>query len=688
MFFRNATISTMLLLALFHTSAVCAQGRADHRRVEADSSVVRRISNYGAGLKGALDAVHTNMYIRYHFKADRRNPTLMAIPSMFYISQGERENAGEVYNKIYIKGKNIFESTRQISVSTIRQNRSAMSVLVKYLMPDIYGVAMIDNQILSPLNSSNIRLYRYTVTYLTGNRAEIVFRPRRYNTQLVSGSAIADRSTGRVIRIKFSGEFDMIHFRVDATMGKEGLRSLMPKTCDIEARFHFMGNKITASYHSVYDNPVDLPDSLYGRHDMALMEELRPDPLPDDILRLYNDKFQKPQSTATAQDTTETNRQRKRWDKILWNVVGDNLVTRIKGNFGTSNQGSFRISPILNPLSISYSKRKGVTYKMRIRGNYKFSENSDLSLYFKSGYSFKQHQFYFNTPLRFTYNRRKNGYVEFEVGNGNRITNSNIVEQVKHESLDSIDWNKMNLDYFKDFFMRAVTNYDISSKWSLQPGVMFHKRSAVDSRGFYMAGRPTRYYSFAPSMQIQFRPTGWLGPIITADYERGIKGVGKADVEYERMEFDASWRKQLSSLRSFSLKAGCGFYTAKSGNSYFLDYSNFREVTIPGGWNDDWTGEFQMLNSNWYNASEYYVRTNITYESPLMLLSRIPYVGKLMEMERIYVNTLYVEHLHPYMECGYGFTNRFFSMGIFMATSNHSFEGVGCRFSFELFRDW
>ena len=118
--------------------------------------------------------------------------------------------------------------------------------------------------------------------------------------------------------------------------------------------------------------------------------------------------------------------------------------------------------------------------------------------------------------------------------------------------------------------------------------------------------------------------------------------AGKADMEYERFEFDLSWKKRLRTLRSLSLRLGGGFYTSKSDNSYFLDYVNFREENIPGGWNDDWTGEFQLLNGNWYNASEYYVRTNITYESPLMFLSRIPYIGRLMEMERIYSNLLVV----------------------------------------------
>lgn len=678
----------MLLRMLLLPSSAAAQERLGHERARADSSVLQRVNDYGRSFEGLLDAVHSNMYLRYGFKTIRRNPTLMAIPSMYYIAKGKREYAGEAYNKIFIRNGSISQTTTQAKISTIPHNRSAMEVLTKYLMPNIYGVTMVGNQLLSPLNSHNVRLYRYTVTYLTDNRAEIVFRPRRYNTQLVSGSAIADRKTGRVIRIKFSGEFDMIDFHVDAVMGASGIRSLMPKTCDIDAGFHFMGNRITTTYNSVFDNPVMLPDSVRNSHDLALMDELRPTPLPEDMSRLYESKFQARKDTVVLVDTLAATKRKKRWDKVLWDVVGDNFINRIKGKFGSGGQGTYRISPILNPLSLSYSKRKGITYKMRIRGGYTFTENSDLSLSFKGGYSFRQKQFYFKLPLRYTYDRKNNGYIEMEYGNGNRITNSTIVDMVKSERFDSIDWDNMNLKYFKDNHLKFTVNYGFSSRWSIQPGLVMHHRSAVDKTGFEIAGRPVDYYSFAPSLQVQYQPRRWRGPIFTLDYERAIKGVGKADMEYERIEFDASWLKQLYSLRSLSFKFGGGFYTSRSSNSYFLDYTNFREENIPGGWNDDWTGEFQLLNRNWYNASEYYVRTNVTYESPLLLLSRIPYIGRLMEIERIYVNTLYVEQLHPYVECGYGFTNRFFTMGIFVATSNNAFEGVGCRFGFELFRDW
>ncbi len=654
-----------------------------YAKVESDSLILQRVLTYKRSMPSRPDGIYTNIYIRYYFKTEKRNFTLMAIPSMYAIARGRREYAGESYSTIYIKDNVVKESVRQLNTGTIPRYKNTMTTMLKYLLPDIYDVTILDNQILSPFNSHNLKLYRYDITPLTENRAEVVFRPKRYNTQLISGSAIVDRATGRIIKVGFNGEYDMVSFRVNAEMGKNGIRSLLPKTCDIDASFHFMGNKIRATYHSVYDNPIFLPDSIVNSHDTKMMDSVRPDPLPENIVSVYmrND------SAKTSTDTVNIKKEESKWKKILWDSFGDYVINRTKGNFGAKDQGAFRISPILNPLYLSYSGRRGVTYKLKLNGSYKFSPNRDISIAFNAGYSFKQNQLYFNVPIRFNYNRRKNGFIGVEIGNGNRITNSSIVDQIKHESLDSIDWDKMELDYFKDFYVKFVANYDFSDKWSVQPGLIYHRRTAVNRTGFAVANRPTAYYSFAPSLQVQFRPSGWNGPIFTADYERGVR-IGSADMDYERFEFDASWKKEFYSLRSLSIRLGSGFYTSKSRNSYFLDYTNFREENIPGGWNDDWTGDFQLLNSNWYNVSEYYVRTNVTYESPLMIFSRIPYIGRLMEMERIYANVLFVDHLHPYVEYGYGFTNRFFSLGIFMATRNTDFEGFGFRFGFELFRDW
>ena len=47
-----------------------------------------------------------------------------------------------------------------------------------------------------------------------------------------------------------------------------------------------------------------------------------------------------------------------------------------------------------------------------------------------------------------------------------------------------------------------------------------------------------------------------------------------------------------------------------------------------------------------------------------------------------------VKHLTPYTEWGYGLSTRLVSLGFFAAFRELKFDGVGCRFGFELFRNW
>ena len=274
------------------------------------------------------------------------------------------------------------------------------------------------------------------------------------------------------------------------------------------------------------------------------------------------------------------------------------------------------------------------------------------------------------------------------MGNGNRITNSLVAEAIKNESADSVKWTNLNLDYFKDTHMKLHVHYDCSPYIGIQTGMVFHRRTAVDKSEFIAVNRPYVYTSAAPQVEIELRPWGYSGPICTLDYERGIKGLFNANIGYEKYEFDVQHKYGIASMSSLQTRLGVGFYTKQGKGWYFLDYSNFKENNIPGGWNDSWANEFELLNSNWYNASKYYVRANCTYESPILLTSWVPYLGKFVEKERFYINMLRVRKLNSYIEYGYGFSTHVFSTGIFSAMQNGHFSGFGMKFGFELFRQW
>ena len=132
-------------------------------------------------------------------------------------------------------------------------------------------------------------------------------------------------------------------------------------------------------------------------------------------------------------------------------------------------------------------------------------------------------------------------------------------------------------------------------------------------------------------------------------------------------------------------RIGGGLYTDKK-NNYFLDFANFRANNLPEGWDDDWSGDFQLLSSRLYNESSYYLRGHLSYEAPLLGAFLTPAIGRYVERERTYFSTLSIDHTRQYSELGYGFSCRFFSMGIFASFLNTEYQNMGCKFTFELFR--
>ena len=123
-------------------------------------------------------------------------------------------------------------------------------------------------------------------------------------------------------------------------------------------------------------------------------------------------------------------------------------------------------------------------------------------------------------------------------------------------------------------------------------------------------------------------------------------------------------------------------------DNYFMDYTNFCDNNLPEGWEDHWSGNFQLLDGKVYNESNFYFRQNISYESPLLFATWLPYVGKYIEKERLYFSSVIVQHARPYFELGYGLTNRYVSIGLFASFYNTKFQKAGITFDFELFKRW
>ena len=703
----------IIITIVFCTTNLWAGKRRSSSNDAFADSVMRLVFHYAATVDTTGQGSHSSYaYTKFQLRTNKRNATLMLVPTMYAVAHGgNRKFICEYYSQLKLdkQGKPVIK--RLLNLSTIPHRRSTMDQALRYLTPHVYGETLFQENILSPFHRSNRRYYTYSVTPLPFGMAQIYVYPRVKNTQAVTARAIVSSKTGKISLVDFEGEYDMTHFYISVKMGKEGFFSLGPEKCDMRANFRFMGNRISGMYTSVYNLSEPLSDTLRHVADTAQMARVRPIQLNQEEESIYKQYF-----IQRAKNDTLGNKPKNDFVKdVLWDVLGDNMLNRISSGFGSQNQGYFRMSPILNPLYMGYSGRKGLVYKFDVRSSYAFNRDLQLSLQFKGGYSMRQHRFYFKVPLVFNYNAKHEGYFSIEVGNGNRITSNRVARSMLGitERRDStgigagmplvppggfgqspvkpeLPSNAYGNDIydFKDDYLRILNHWRFNQNFACEAGLVSHNRIAVRPTIYRALGYPTTYTSVAPALGLEWSPMGRKGPVLKLDYERGIKNFFKSNISYERWEFDAQAILYSSKRRSFSLRFGTGFYTRKGEHWDFVDYTNFHDNNIPGGWNDSWSGEFELLSSQWYNASDYYLRSNFTYESPMIVVAWFPLIGRYIEKERIYVSGLSVKQLSPYTEWGYGITTRLVTLGAFAAFKKGSFDGVGFRFGFELFSNW
>ncbi len=602
------------------------------------------------------DSIATNVYMTYNHNILRRNIALYCVPSLYTIARGDRFYEGETFGRMKIDGNGNLSVSDAVYSGNMSSYRRTMPTLLRFLSPRLYNEELFPGEILSPFNAANEKFYKYKYTPGDSITGVVVFKPRISNTQLVNGYAIVNSRTGKVITTSFNGEYDMLSFNAKVGMGTDSI----PDNCRIRSYFSFLGNRVTSEISADYSCPDSLRDRVEHHRDVQNVMEA-----------IHNN----------SDDTTKAESER-----ILdsaWDFMGNHLLSKKKAEI---SELQLSMSPLINPLSLSYSHSRGLSYSMDFSAHYAFTPSSCISIDPTVGYNFKIKQLFVNIPLRYTFNTRRNTWIELTWANGNRISDSGVLDMIKDERRDTIDFDALELNYFKDEMLSVVGNTSISYCFDISAGVIYHRREAVNSYAMSALGKPTTYNSFAPMLKIAYTPYHG-GPTFTGIFTRSINGILRSNMEFEKYEFDASYKKRLRGLRGYSLRLGGGFYTNMT-TTYFIDFVNFHENYLSGGWDDDWTGQFQLLNSAWYNASKYYIRMNASYESPLMTLSRLPLIGKHIETERLYLSALQIEHMGPYVELGYGFTTRFFSFGLFMSAIDAQVFEVGGKMTFELFRRW
>lgn len=588
----------------------------------------------------------------------------------------------------------------------MRGNRG-LPGLLEYFNVNIYSSSLLnDERLLSPLAKNGQKYYKYRIDSVMGDPNNLDYRvrfiPRTKSDQLVGGYMVVSSNVWSVREIRFSGRSELITFTCWIQMGDVGKKNeFLPVRYDVEALFKFLGNKVDGNYTASLDyKSIELKekkvrkkekrkynlsesfslqcDTNAYKTDASTFAIMRPIPLNESEKKLYHDY-------TLRRDTTTVEKPSK--SQAFWGTMGDLMVEDYK--FNLSNIGSVRFSPFINPLLFSYSGSNGLSYRQDFRYNRLFRGDKLLRIVPKLGYNFTRKEFYWSLNADFEYWPQKRGFFRLNVGNGNRIYSSKVLDELKAMPDSIFNFDLIHLDYFKDLYFNFRHTVEVVNGLDIGLGFSAHKRTAVEPSRFVITGDypmpppefmdkfKNTYISFAPRIRIEWTPGLYyymngkrkinlhsLYPTFSVDYERGIKGVFKSTGEYERIEFDLQHQIRLGLMRNIYYRFGFGAFTNQD-ELYFVDFANFSRHNLPVGWNDEIGGVFQVLDSRWYNSSRRYVRGHFTYEAPFLILRHLMKYTRYVQNERIYISALSMPHLQPYLEVGYGIGTHIFDVGVF-----------------------
>ena len=696
-----------------------------HQEISADS-IIERVMTFAPLYETIVSDYRANLYIKGKMDIQKKNFILRYVPSMFRLQKGVREYLLETYSDLHYTAPNIYDQKVKASQGTVRGNRG-LPGLLEYFNVNIYSSSLLnDERLLSPLAKNGQKYYKYRIDSVMGDPNNLDYRvrfiPRTKSDQLVGGYMVVSSNVWSVREIRFSGRSELITFTCWIQMGDVGKKNeFLPVRYDVEALFKFLGNKVDGNYTASLDyKSIELKekkvrkkekrkynlsesfslqcDTNAYKTDASTFAIMRPIPLNESEKKLYHDY-------TLRRDTTTVEKPSK--SQAFWGTMGDLMVEDYK--FNLSNIGSVRFSPFINPLLFSYSGSNGLSYRQDFRYNRLFRGDKLLRIVPKLGYNFTRKEFYWSLNADFEYWPQKRGFFRLNVGNGNRIYSSKVLDELKAMPDSIFNFDLIHLDYFKDLYFNFFHSVEVTNGLDISVGFSAHKRTAVERSRFVITGDypmpppefmdkfKNTYISFAPRIRVEWTPGLYyymngkrkinlrsFCPTFSVDYERGIKDVFKSTGEYERIEFDLQHQIRLGLMRNIYYRFGFGAFTNQD-ELYFVDFVNFSRHNLPVGWNDEIGGVFQVLDGRWYNSSRRYVRGHFTYEAPFLVLRHLMKYTRYVQNERIYVSALSMPHLQPYLEVGYGIGTHIFDLGVFVSSENWKFGGIGCKFTFELF---
>lgn len=677
------------------------------------------------------DECSLSIYLRHNMYTHRNGSIVRFIPRMPRLERGTNEYVTEAQLQLQLRPPGEVDCKVVAFHSTARYLRPERFSAMGRFNFQIYQSKLFIDQLLNPFNRRNRKFYRYeyAFTHIGNDTLATTVRVnihRRFNNEeLAYGYADVDVKTGAVTNFLLHFNYQLQNITINARMGKQGYDQLVPQRMRIVSDFKLLGNRVFETtdlfaQHS-FMCPVRINHKKKNRFDLTTLCALRIDTTQVNTSAEYFDSI-RPMALRKAEEAqfkehyNEVNDTISRFAlptdlaqtgftprKTFFNKKNTQNILLSSHRFNLTSNGntSVKLPPLITPSMVQWSKTKGVSIKTNIHFSFsprRKAQQELINFTPSIGYSFKQKQVYWNLPLLFHILPYYNGLLSFKAGGGSHYYNNHQANELRnqlkgHSNFDSLQSviNRYGFNDYLDTYASTQLSLSPHPGLTLTFGGCFSRRVLINWNKLAADAQLQHYISsIGPSVQLEWTPAQYYYrqgrrrlplysryPTFIVNYERGLGLQGQSS-QFEKVEGEVRYRLPLYALRTLYFRANAGVYT-KRGKDCFIDYDFFRFNYLPHGWTDELTGEFQLLSARWYNESRYYIQCTSAYESPMMLLSRLPGISRVVQKERIYLNLLSVKALGLYAELGYGISTHLLDLGLFTGISHDKSLNFGCK---------
>lgn len=677
--------------------------------VSADTLMARLFSRRAEGLYN-IGELFGNLYVKQRVKVERKNLALNAFPDMARFDSDAHDYVTELFYQLHYTGYGVLEMRRKAYNTSFGRGSGEIEMVTEFMKVNPYDENLLQGRIFSPLHPNYSKYYNYRVDSLSadGGRVKISFSGRFDNIRLLTGGWLWLDEAGNVSEFSMSGWDEQSRFEALYKMLVRGDAPAVVERVSVDVDYNFLGNKLKMTAVGCFDYKYVLPvnraaafkDDSDGYNFSASSSVVWDTTRVADAAVYATKNRHLPLASDEAAllfrdgDDARSANARQNW---MWDL-GEVMINSHSYDW---EGGGVKFSPIIDPSSVDYSTGRGLSYKFSMNVRNSLRGNREFRLRPQVGYNFKQSAFYWRVRGNLLYNPSRMGVVGIDFGEGNRTYSSAVLDKIKSMALDSLKFENLNLNYFRNFYVEAFHESEVSNGLSLLTGVNFHRRTLHGNADKQLDdyGLPVRkrYVQFAPHLRLTWRPgmhyyikegrkvnLGSNYPVVVWDVEQGMNGVFGSNSKYARSELDVQYKMGVRGGNKLYLRFGAGgyFYTK---DVYFVDYSFLKQNNLPLERSEELGGVFQLLDSEWYNAANKYIRGHLTYEAPFLSLQKLFPRIRLFQNEYVYYNLLFLSHLCPYMELGYGVATPYVDMGLFVSSQNAQMHRVGYKITLSLF---